>query len=144
MAIELEIHINANREACWGELERLEDHVTWMADAEAITFHGEQRRGLGTAFRCATKVGPLRTSDEMLVVRWDEAEAIGVEHHGLFTGHGVFSLAGPQAGPTTLRWREEIRFPWWALGPLGALVARPVLRAIWRGNLRRLKRRIEA
>lgn len=143
MAIELEVTVSATREACWAELERLEDHVEWMADAVAIDFHGGQRRGLGTTFSCETKIGPLRTTDEMHVVRWVELEAIGVEHRGLFTGVGEFSLAGPPSGPTTLRWREEIRFPWWAFGPLGALVARPVLKLVWRGNLERLRARVE-
>jgi len=29
-------------------------------------------------------------------------------------------------------------------GPLGELVARPLLRALWTGNLRRLKARVES
>lgn len=144
MAIELEVEVAAGRAACWAELEKLEDHVAWMADAVAINFHGAQQRGTGTAFSCATKIGPLRTTDEMVVTDWIAGEAMAVEHRGLFSGKGRFTLIEAAPGRTTVHWHEDIRFPWWALGPVGALLARPVLRAVWRGNLKRLKARIEA
>ena len=33
--------------AVWAELERIEDHTEWMADAVAIDFLTDQRRGVG-------------------------------------------------------------------------------------------------
>ena len=57
--------IDASVEQVWHELSAIEDHVEWMADAVAITFDSDQRRGVGTSFLCATKIGPLRTSDHM-------------------------------------------------------------------------------
>ncbi len=32
-------------------------------------------------------------------------------------------------------WTEELTFPWWMGGPLGAAAARPVLGRIWSRNL---------
>lgn len=123
------------------ELRHLERHVEWMSDAESITFTSAQREGVGTSFVCRTKVGPLVTSDVMTVVEWRENALIAVVHRGLFTGHGTFFLVPTPSG-TRLEWSEELIFPPWLLGPLGAALARPVLRAIWRRNLRRLSERL--
>ena len=127
----------------WRELSRLERHVEWMHDALSIEFAGDQRRGVGTTFTCRTRVGPLVTRDVMRVVQWREGETIAVEHRGLVRGRGRFTLVG-DARRVELTWREELDFPWWALGPIGALAATPVLRRLWRANLAALGRRLGA
>lgn len=125
--------------AVWAELRHIERHVEWMHDAVAITFTNDQREGVGTTFRCDTKVGPFRTADLMTITEWVENTSMGVRHRGLITGEGRFVLR--PAGPATeLTWRESIEFPWWLAGALGAAAARPVLRAIWRRNLDLLSR----
>jgi len=54
----------------WDELEQLEQHITWMAEAEALTFVGAQRRGVGTEIVVVTKVGPFRTRDHLRFTQW--------------------------------------------------------------------------
>ena len=126
----------------WSELSRLERHVYWMHDALAIEFASEQRRGVGTTFTCRTRVGPLVTRDVMRVVEWREGAAIAVEHRGLVRGRGRFTLIG-DTHQVELTWHERLDFPWWALGPIGALAAAPILRRLWRANLATLGRRLE-
>jgi hypothetical protein len=140
--------VDAPCEAVWAELADLPSHVEWMLDAAAITFVGPQRRGPGTRFDCLTRVGPLRTTDRMVVVEWVEGAAIGVRHVGLVTGQGRFTLAPVASAPTRaprteVRWTEDLRFPWWLAGRLGAAAGRPVLRRLWRRNLANLKVRVE-
>ncbi len=125
----------------WSELSRLERHVYWMHDALAIEFADDQRRGVGTTFTCRTRVGPLVTRDVMRVVQWREGATIAVEHRGLVRGRGRFDLVG-DPHRVELTWSEELDFPWWALGPVGALVAVPILARIWRANLAALGRRL--
>lgn len=135
--------IKASPDDVWDELSHLDRHVTWMADAESIEFVGPQRRGVGTVFDCLTKVGPLRLKDRMEVTRWTDGRELGVRHVGLVTGEGVFSLRARRRGRRTqLDWTERLRFPWYLGGPVTGLLAKPVLRSIWRGNLRRLAARI--
>lgn len=135
--------IKAPPDAVWRELSDLPSHVEWMADAESIEFSGKQRRGVGTIFDCATRIGPLRTRDRMEVTRWTEGRELGVRHVGLVTGEGVFSLRSRRRGRRTqLDWTERLRFPWYLGGPVTGLLAKPVLRSIWRGNLRRLAARV--
>ena len=111
-----------------------------MADAESIEFMGDQRSGVGTTMSVLTKVGPLQTTDVIRVLVWDPPQSIGVRHEGLVTGEGEFRLR-PIEGGTRFVWMEELVMPWYFGGRLGALVAKPVLAAIWRRNLKRLAAR---
>ena len=124
-------------EVVWEELRQISRHVLWMHDAVSITFRGDQREGIGTSFLCVTKVGPLVTQDQMVITEWVTNEVMGVEHRGLIRGSGRFLLK-PHFSGSELTWREDLRFPWWLAGQLGSFVAAPVLRAIWRSNLRAL------
>lgn len=129
--------------AVWSELERIEDHVAWMGDAVAIRFVGDQRRGVGTTFECDTSIGPFHLTDVMEVTGWEQASSISVAHRGPVGGAGRFEVTPGPERATTVRWEERLQFPWWWGGSVGAVVARPVLAAVWRANLTRLKVRIE-
>lgn len=143
MRVREEVAIAAPPSAVWPGLADIASHVDWMADAESIAFTSEQRDGVGTTFECVTKIGPLKTVDKMRVVEWVDGTAIGVVHHGLFVGTGVFELAPGPNGSSNLTWTEDLRFPVYLGGVVGAAVARPILRRVWRGNLRRFAAIIE-
>jgi hypothetical protein len=140
------VDIDATPEAVWTVVERIEDHVDWMADAVAIRFETAQRSGAGTRFACDTKVGPFELVDRMEVTEWSPPSAMGVRHSGLVTGTGRFTLEPIDLGRRTrFTWAESLRFPWWLGGRLGERVAgRLVLRWIWQRNLRRLKQVVES
>ena len=124
----------------WRAVEQIETHTRWMRDAESITFHGAQRVGVGTTFDCRTRVGPFRTTDRLVVTRWEPAIAMGISHRGAVTGDGELTLTGWGEGATRFCWDERLRFPWWLGGPMGEWAGAPVLRRIWQGNLARLGR----
>jgi carbon monoxide dehydrogenase subunit G len=142
--IRVGITIGAGPAEVWRVVEPLERHVDWMADAESIRFTGPRTRGVGTTFDCVTKVGPIRLTDRMAVTEWEPGRSMGIEHRGVVTGRGRFTLRRRRGGRTRFTWRESLVFPWWMGGPVGAFVASPVLRAIWRRNLRRLRSIVEA
>ncbi len=137
--------IHAPPETVWAVVRDISSHVSWMADAESITFTSALTEGVGTEFDCVTKIGPISLVDKMRVDSWDEGWSMGVSHVGVVTGVGEFRLRHAGDGATEFTWREQLTFPWWLAGQAGFLVAgRWVLTAIWRGNLRRLKKIIEA
>jgi hypothetical protein len=139
------IDIDADPAAVWDELQSIERHVDWMDDAVAIDFHSAQRRGVGTRFVCATKVGPFRLSDEMEVTGWTEGVEIAVVHRGLVVGAGTFRLMPIDHGRRCrVTWSETLSFPWWMGGPIGASIGARVLGRIWEGNLRNLQRELRA
>ena len=117
-------------------LEPIERHVDWMADAVSIVFDGPLRRGVGTRIWCVTEIGPFRVIDHMEVTAWEPQRSMGVRHAGVVTGVGRFDLEPIDGGRATrFSWTERLRFPWWMGGPLGAWLALPVLRWVWRRNL---------
>ncbi len=128
----------------WDEVRHVDRHTDWMADAAEIRFHGDQREGRGTSFDCLTRVGPIRLKDRMTITAWRPGRAIGVEHEGLVTGAGTFTLAGLRRGRTRFTWEEQLTFPWWLGGPVGGAVGGVVLRRIWKRNLRVLKALVES
>ena len=136
MSIRVATTIDAPPDKVWSHLADVGSHVEWMLDAEAIRFTSPQRHGVGTTFDCDTRVGPFRLTDRMEVTEWDEGRVMGVRHAGLVKGEGRFTLAPADGGHhTRFTWEERLSFPWSLTGP--------VLAAIWRRNLRRLKRSVE-
>lgn len=130
--------MSARHEVVWAALADLGSHDQWMKDAESIVFATEQRRGVGTRMEVETVVGPLRTLDKMEVVGWEEGRSIEVVHEGLVTGRGTLGVV-PDGEGAIVSWDETLTFPWYLGGPITAFFAKPVLGAIWRGNLKRLE-----
>jgi carbon monoxide dehydrogenase subunit G len=135
--------MRAPRDRVWAALADLGSHDQWMRDAESIVFLTEQREGVGTRMEVKTVVGPLRTLDKMEVVGWDEGRSIEVVHTGLITGRGTLT-ADEADGGALVSWEETLTFPWYLGGPIAAFFAKPVLGAIWRGNLERLEETISS
>lgn len=135
--------IDAPPRQVWAYVRDIPSHVEWMADADAIRMTSRRRHGVGTTFECDTRIGPFRVTDRMEVTEWDEGHAIGVRHVGLVTGSGRFRLERRRRGRSEFTWEERLTFPPWLGGPLGGLVGAPIMRAVWRRNLRSLRARVE-
>ncbi len=146
MGIVVSIEFDATPARVWEVVEPIERHVDWMHDAVAIRFVTEQTRGTGTEFLCDTKVGPIKLVDRMEITEWVPGEVMGVRHTGLVTGVGRFTIEPIDLGRRTrFTWAEDLTFPWWMGGPIGAWVGGKVaLGPIWKRNLRNLKRLVEA
>lgn len=142
--IHVSVVIDAPPKAVWAAVEDIASHTDWMLDAVAIRFVDDQRQGVGTTFDCDTRLGPFRLTDRMTVTEWRAGKTMGVDHTGLVTGSGRFTVKKARRGRTRFAWDERLRFPWWFGGPIGALASKPVLTAVWRRSLRNLKQLVEA
>jgi len=142
-AIRIAETIGAPPEVVWAAIEDIPSHVRWMEDAVAIRFTSANRSGVGAAFDCDTRVGPFRLTDRMVVTEWDPPRALGIRHTGVVTGVGRFVLA-PAGEGTAFAWEETLTFPTRMGGALGGAAAAPLLRRVWRRNLRNLKVLVEA
>lgn len=136
--------ITVSPEDLWADLADIASHQEWMADAERITFRTQQRRGIGTVFECRTRLGPIAVTDVLEVTEWEPAVAMGIVHRGAVSGTGRFTLHEAGDRRTHFCWTEDLRFPWWLGGVVGAWLGRPVFRLIWKRNITRLKQRVES
>ncbi|HVM06879.1 MAG TPA: SRPBCC family protein [Acidimicrobiales bacterium] len=144
--LRVSVDLDATPRQVWNVVEDIGSHVEWMNDAVAIRFVSSKRKGVGATFECDTKVGPFSLVDVMEVVEWKPGRAMGIRHVGLVTGTGRFTLSKRRwrgRGGTRFTWTEKLSFPWWMGGPIGGLFAKPILRHVWRGNLRNLKRIVD-
>ena len=143
MRVRVSIVIDASPAVVWEAVDDLSTHPQWMSDAESVEFLTHRTRGVDTTFSCVTRVGPFRVRDVLTVVEWSPRHVMTVAHEGPVKGKGQLVLHRRRGGRTKFTHRERLRFPWWLGGPPGALVAKPILRHIWKNNLRRLKGQIE-
>jgi hypothetical protein len=130
--------IAATPTAVWQVASDLAAQPVWMHDAHAIRFVSPQTSGVGVVMDCDTRIGPIRLTDRMVVTQWVEGREIAIRHQGLVSGTGRFTMDPDRAG-TRFTWSEDLRFPWWLGGPVAGAAARPVLAALWRRDLRRLR-----
>src|SRR5690606_30526180 len=128
--VSVSVLIAAPLDAVWEAASDLTSHPEWMADAESIRFADEQRRGVGTTMEVATRVGPFRVSDWLVVTAWEDRRLIEIVHVGSISGWGRFRL-DPLAGGIRFTWTEQLHFPWWLGGPVVAYGAQLVLSLIW-------------
>lgn len=141
--IDVSRHIERPIADVWAAIADLGTHPVWMRDARSLEFTTEQRTGVGTRMEVETRVGPLRTTDVMEVVGWDDGRSIEVVHEGVVSGRGVLATV-PEGSGTLVTWQEALHFPWWLGDGFTALLARPVLSRIWAGNLKRLEESINS
>jgi hypothetical protein len=133
--------LDAAPDRVWADVRDISSHTEWMNDAVAIRFTSPSTEGVGTTFDCDTKVGPIRLTDRMEVTEWVDASTMGVRHVGLVTGTGAFTLTPLPFDRTRFTWAEELEFPWWMGGRLGARMAVPVLSHVWRRSMANLTAR---
>jgi len=142
-AIEVSTLINATPHQVWASIEDINTHTTWMHDAAAIRFLDSQTSGVGTRFECDTVVGPIKLVDVMEITRWEPGRAMGVNHTGIVTGVGEFTIE-PYGNISRFVWAEDLTYPWFLGGPIGALFGGPIMRAIWNRNLSNLRNKVES
>ena len=141
MEIQVVVDLPATPTEVWAYLRDVTKHSEWMMDALSVDITSEVTEGPGLTFDCLTAVGPFRVRDQMEVVEWEPERAMGVKHSGIVTGIGQFTLPPPSGG-TRFSWYESIELPLRFGGRLGESIAKPLLTAIWRRNLRSLRKQI--
>ena len=164
---ERHIRIHAPIDQVWEVLVDVPGQPRWMRDLRDIRFETPGPLAVGHVAIGTVHMFGLSQSDPIEVTALDAPERYAIAHLGGFRGWGEFRLVPVDQGRAThVRWREELRATPEAV-PLLPLVIRlpvvggaverlagvalrladplfaPVFTAVFRADLRRLKRLIE-
>ena len=101
------------------------------------------RNTVGTKIKVLTKIGPIKLNDFMTFTKWEEKKSIGVDHIGIVTGKGEMQFEKVDENITKFKWIETLTFPLYFGGPIGEIIGKPIMKLIWKENLKNLKKEIE-
>jgi uncharacterized membrane protein len=115
--------------------ERLPRWMEEMADVRVVTDH---REGVGVEAEATVRIGGLTTRDRIRVTRWEPPAVLEIAHLGWVRGTGYMELSPTDTG-SRLFWRESLVPPWGLVGAAGIRLYAPLLRRVFRRDLRRLR-----
>jgi carbon monoxide dehydrogenase subunit G len=127
-------------EVVWALITDWEHQDDWMLEASGFEVIGTQREGVGVMARATVRIAGVRTRDTVRVSMWEPPRILVIDHLGWVKGTGEIQLQ-PVSEGTRMRWRESL-FPPPKLGPIGRLglaAAAPLMRRIFRRDLRVLR-----
>jgi hypothetical protein len=128
----------------WPLVADVGNHARWQIDVRAIDFTTPDTEGVGAAYDCHTRLGPIRMRIPMEVTEWRAGESIAVRYDGALSGAGRIALRRRRRRRTQVTWSAHIKLPWWLGGPPGALATAQLLRFVWRKNLANLAAEVTA
>ena len=127
-------------EVVWALITDWEHQSDWMLEASDFEVTSEYREGVGVEARATVRIAGIRTRDTVRVSMWEPPRLLVIDHLGWVKGSGDIQLA-PVSEGTRIRWRETLFAPK-KLGPIGRVglaVLAPVMRRIFRRDLRVLR-----
>jgi hypothetical protein len=135
--------VDAPIERTWAVVADVPRQVEWMHEMQSIRFLDPVPAGEGTRAEATVRILGISVTDPVTITTVEPPTRYAIRHEGLFEGGGVITLEPGADGTTTIvRWEETLIPP--LLPELGALLQAPVLRRIFQGDLRHLKRLVEA
>lgn len=130
-------------ETVWDLLTDWEHQHDWMLEASDVAVTSPEREGVGVEAHATVRIAGIRMRDRIRVSGWDPPRRLEIRHLGWVKGRGVLELT-PSGGGTRVDWREELVPPWGLVGFVGMLPFVPVMRRIFRRDLRVLEGLVRA
>jgi uncharacterized protein YndB with AHSA1/START domain len=136
------IDIRRPPEAVWPYLVDWERLDRWMKEARGFEVIGEQREGVGVEAEATIRIAGITTRDRVRVSQWQPPVLLEIQHLGWVKGTGYMELSPTEEGCNVF-WREELFAPLGPLGRSGLRMISPIMRRIFRRDLRLLKGLVE-
>ena len=161
------IRISAPIEHAWEVLVDVPGQPRWMHDLKQVVIVTPGPLRVGSIAVGTVRMFGLSQSDPIEIVQLEPPTSYGIAHQGAFRGRGTFRLLALADGATAVHWHESLQatlevMPWLPrlarLAVIGPVVdaagtwllhttdgfLKPVFELIFRADLRRLKRLVEA
>ncbi len=128
--------------AVWAAVADVAFQTEWMAEMRELRLEPPGRAQVGQRGEATVRILGVSVRDRVEITELDPPRRYAIRHLGPFKGGGVIALeSGADGSTTVVRWEETLAPP--LLPELGALLARPVLRAVFQADLDRLGRLVE-
>jgi uncharacterized protein YndB with AHSA1/START domain len=132
-----------SRETVWDLITDWEHQDDWMLEASDFLVTSEHREGVGVEALATVRIGGIRTRDRVRVSVWEPPERLVIEHVGWVRGRGDIRLTA--AGlDTRIVWLETLQAPLGIVGHVGLWLFAPLMRRIFRRDLRVLRGLVRA
>jgi carbon monoxide dehydrogenase subunit G len=143
--IEVSDTMPGSPDVVWASITDWEHQDDWMLEASDFEVIGDQREGVGVEAKATVRIAGIRTRDRIRVSMWEPPRILVIEHLGWVKGSGEIQLQ-PLSEGTRMRWRETLFAPR-RLGPIGRvglLAVAPLMRRVFRRDLRVLRSLVRA
>jgi uncharacterized protein YndB with AHSA1/START domain len=131
-------------EVVWDLITDWEHQNDWMLEASDFKVISEHKEGVGVEAEATIKIAGIKTRDKVRVVGWEPNRRLAIEHLGWVRGKGEIHLTPLGKDRTHVFWREELQPPVGMLGALGLSSFKPIMRRIFRRDLRVLASLVRA
>jgi carbon monoxide dehydrogenase subunit G len=131
------------REIVWDLITDWEHQDDWMLEASDFLVTSDHREGVGVEALATIRIGGIRTRDRVRVSVWDPPERLVIEHVGWVRGRGDIRLTAADLD-TRIVWLEALQAPLGIVGHLGLRLFAPLMRRIFRRDLRVLRGLVRA
>jgi uncharacterized protein YndB with AHSA1/START domain len=140
--MKMAITIAAPIDEVWEVLSDIERQPLWMSEMKAVRLRSPGPVGVGTRAEADVRIFLVGVLDPVEVDIYDPPTRFGIRHVGTFAGEGRFTLEPIDGGRTLVRWDERLVPPF--LPSLGQILQKPILGAIFQGDLERLREMVES
>lgn len=131
-------------EVVWDLLTDWDRQGDWQLEARDFVVTSDHREGVGVVASATVSIGGITTRDEIRVVEWQPCKRLVIEHRGWVSGRGEILLTPLGADRTHVFWTEELWPPLGVLGALGLTAFRPLMRRVFKRDLRVLAALVRA
>ena len=139
--INLTIEIAAPRSAVWAYASDIARQPEWMHEMKRVEMLTPPPVQPGSRGRATVRIFGISTTDDVVITQFDPPSTFAIRHEGKVIGEGLLRFTKIDAEHTRIDWMEYLRPPLFA--NIGGFVQRPILGAIFRSDLRHLKRILE-
>jgi uncharacterized membrane protein len=139
--INLTIEIAAPRSVVWAYASDIARQPEWMHEMKRVEMLTPPPVQPGSRGRATVRIFGISTTDDVVITQFDPPSTFAIRHEGRFVGEGLLRFTSIDESHTRIDWMEYLRPPLFA--NIGGFVQRPILGAIFRSDLRHLKRILE-
>jgi len=139
--INLTIEIAAPRSDVWAYASDIARQPEWMHEMKRVEMLTPPPVQPGSRGRATVRIFGISTTDDVVITQFDPPHTFAIRHEGKFVGEGLLQFTAIDETRTRIDWMEYLRPPLFA--NIGGFAQRPILGAIFRSDLRHLKRILE-